>query len=167
MELIKDQLFNPESYDHDELFATRWTLHHVGLRILQLFAPYMPFVTETIYTNFAENKTIDSIHKTKFDQLQVSYAFEAQAKTMAYILHVIGQVRKVKTQHQLSLRTELQSLTIYVQDKEILELLKQQEQLVKGATKAQEFFYKDALLDQSELKEIKGVWHAHVLATLD
>lgn len=167
LELIKDQLFNPESYDHDELFATRWTLHHVGLRILQLFAPYMPFVTETIYNNFAESKTIDSIHKTKFDQLQVSFAFEAEAKTMAYILHVIGQVRKIKTQHQLSLRTELQSLTIYVQDEQILELLKQQEQLVKGATKAHEFFYKDALLDQSKLKEVAGVWHAHVIAALD
>ena len=33
----------------EEVEATRYTLYTVGLRILQLYAPYLPFVTETIY----------------------------------------------------------------------------------------------------------------------
>ena len=167
LELIKDQLFHPENYDHEELFATRWTLHTVGLRILQLFAPYMPFVTESIYELiFKECTQIPSLHLTTFNEIQVPYNFAKQAKTMEIILHILAQVRKLKTAQQLSLKTELQALTIYVQDKQILTILKNQEKLVKGATKAGEFFYKNTPLDQAELKKVGDFWHAHVIGDL-
>lgn len=166
LELIKDQLFHPESYDHDELFATRWTLHHVGLRILQLFAPYMPFITEELYAQFKESGQIDSLHKTKFNQWQTAYAFEQQAQDMRMILDVIGQVRKIKTQHQLSLRTDLQILTIHTQGQRTLQVLQEQEPLLKGASRALEIQYKETPLQEPELKELNGAWHGHVSASL-
>ena len=48
LELIKDQLFNPENYTEFELKATRWTFYHTGLRILQMYAPYLPHITEKL-----------------------------------------------------------------------------------------------------------------------
>ncbi len=38
LELIKNQLFNPTEYDPQTVKATHWTLHTVGLRILQMYA---------------------------------------------------------------------------------------------------------------------------------
>lgn len=151
LEIIKDQLFNPDGYDHNELFATRWTLHHVGMRVLQLFAPYMPFVTEAIYATYQESSSIASIHATKYDTTQIEYQYDIESKHMAHILHIIAQVRKLKSEHQLSLRTELASLTIYCDNAHVVAALKTQEQLLKGTTKAKIICYNDTQLDQAKL----------------
>ncbi len=50
LEIIKHQLFNPEQYGKDEVNATLWTLQNVGLVILQLYAPFMPYVTEEVWS---------------------------------------------------------------------------------------------------------------------
>lgn len=148
LELIKDQLFNPDGYDHDQLFATRWTLHHVGKRILQLFAPYMPFVTEYMYGLLYASDERDSVHTTKFAHLQTMFNFEQSSKTMQYVLHIVGQVRKLKTEHQLSLRTELATLTIGNVNSDVQKILQMQEQLIKGATKSHKLCYTDAEIIQ-------------------
>ncbi len=165
LELIKDQLFNPDGYDHDELFATRWTLHHAGLRILQLFAPYMPFITETIYSTFSESKKTDSIHKTKFANMQKFYAFAEQKDLMKYVLNIIGQVRKIKTEHQLSLRTDLATMSIYLPQSELLDALKKQEQLLKGTTRALAISYINEERNQSELVQQNETFHAYIKAS--
>jgi valyl-tRNA synthetase len=165
LELIKDQLFNPDGYDHDELFATRWTLHHAGLRILQMFAPYMPFITEAIYATFSESKTIDSVHKTKFANIQKFYDFAQEKDVMKYVLTIISQVRKIKTEHQLSLRTDIQTMNIYLPNTEILEALKKQEQLLKGTTRALAITYVNEDRDQSELKQQHDTLHADIKAS--
>ena len=151
VEIIKDQLFNPDGYDHNELFATRWTLHHVGMRILQLFAPYMPFITEAIYGTYEESRSINSIHATKYAAIQIEHQYNDDAQYMAHILHIIAQVRKLKSEHQLSLRTELTRLTIHSNDAHIVAALKTQEQLLKGTTKAKIICYNDTELHQAKL----------------
>jgi valyl-tRNA synthetase len=163
LELIKDQLFNPDSYDHEELFATRWTLYHVGLRILQLYAPYLPFVTEEIYALiYKDSVGIDSLHKTKFTNTQTAYVFANEATTMQLVLQVIGAVRKIKTTQQLSLKQELETLTIFASD-ETLQKLKTQDALIKGATKSLRLNYKNSKHNENELKQIDDLWHGFVL----
>ena len=80
LELIKDQLFNPEHYSPEEVTATRWTLHHVGLRILQLYGPYIPYVTETIYGSVYANVGPTSLHQTKFAMYQQEYILRTALK---------------------------------------------------------------------------------------
>lgn len=162
LELIKDQLFNPDNYEHDELYATRWTLYHVGLRILQLYAPYLPFVTEEIYALiYKDSVDIDSLHKTKFADVQTSYDFGQSAEHMQLVLQVISAVRKLKTTHQLSLRQELQTLRLFGDDA-LLSILKNHESLIKGATKAVEMHYEAKPRDASELKQDGEAWHGFV-----
>ena len=64
LELIKDQFFHPENYDDAALYATRWTLHSIGLRILatvcSLFALYdRCYLYRTVSTIFA-----DTVHSS-------------------------------------------------------------------------------------------------------
>ena len=87
LELIKDQLFNPDSYTEFELAATRWTLYHVGLRILQMYAPYLPHITENLYDLFIRNKSrFLSIHQTRYANIQQGYMFEESAQLWKRLL---------------------------------------------------------------------------------
>ena len=152
LELIKDMLFNPDKYDKELVDATRWTLHNVGLRILQLYAPYQPHVTESIYQAlYKKNGGIKSLHQTNFADIQTPYAHEESLNIMTIILSLVSLVRKLKSEHALSLGTELQNLELYSQDKTILDIIAQHEQLIKGATRAQNIELKHELLKKPEL----------------
>ncbi|MCX5922752.1 MAG: valine--tRNA ligase [Candidatus Dependentiae bacterium] len=163
LELIKNQLFNPELYSAEEVAATRWTLYHVGLRILQMYAPYIPHVTETIYGElYKQHEGKDSLHQTKFADAQYPFVFTQTAATMERIVALTGAVRKLKTEKQLSLKTALESLTIHVEDAAALEHLKQQEQLIKGVTQSVALVYVVGKLETAALEEKDGLWHGKV-----
>ena len=137
LELIKDQLFNPDKYPEGHINATRWTLAVVGLRILQLFAPYMPFITEAIYEIVYEPMLKKpSLHQTRFSEAQAPYTFDASSMIMKDILAIIGAVRKLKSEQQLSLKTELHTLTVSCTDEPRIRALEAHVQLIKGVTQA-------------------------------
>ncbi len=162
LELIKDQLFNPALYDAAQVEATRWTLSHVGLRILQLYAPYLPHVTEALYELMYQKQLgISSIHQTKFEAVQKVYAFPDNASIMLLAIKTINEVRKLKTQQQLSLKTDLETLSLHSTDANVLEALKTQEQLLKGVTRAKAITYETATVENSLTKR-EELWHAQI-----
>jgi len=167
LELIKDQLFNPDSYDAATICATRWTLHHVGLRILQIFSAYMPFVTESIFALVYAQGETDSLHKTKYAAEQVPFAFAEQAALMQHILKIIAAVRKLKTQQQLSLKVELERLALHTDDQALLDALRAHEQLIKGATRAMHITYSAELAQEHQLKADGDQWRACIALQLD
>lgn len=163
LELIKDQFFNPDSYDAETITATRWTLYTVGLRILQLYAPYLPYITEAVYdVVYKKHENVESIHQTKFDSIQKPYSFPESVKIAETLISAITQVRKLKTQQQLSLKTELATLTLCAENERDLNILKHHEQLIKGASRATNIEYRTAPLAQALLEETNNAWHAQV-----
>lgn len=153
LELVKDQLFNPDKYPAHQIEATRWTLATVGLRILQLFAPYMPFITEEIYANvYLATTNVPSLHQTRYQDAQIPFEFNASAQIMNDMLCVIGLVRKLKSEHQLSLKTEIKELTVACKDAHKLKALEAHTQLIKGVTQAQEIVY----VSQERITELTG-----------
>lgn len=113
LELIKNQLFNPKNYDEQHVQETQATLYHVGLRILQLYAPFVPHVTEVLYQEiYKPNTSTDSLHQTSFANMQQAYMFEQETKIMDHIVDLVVKVRKLKTAKQLSLKTELKNLLL-------------------------------------------------------
>lgn len=162
LELTKDQLFNPQRYSAQEVAATRWTLYHVGLRILQLYAIYLPHITETIYgLLYQEREKIDSIHQTKFASVQKQFVFSESIGRMKVIVAIITHVRKLKSEHQLSLKTPLSSLTISCTDAAVLKHVSDQEMLLKGITQAETIIYNTTAGD-TKLMQDAGVWHAGI-----
>lgn len=143
LELIKNLLFNPDQYSKAEVDATQWTLYHVGLRILQMYAPYLPHITETLYGIVYEGKeAAPSIHTTDYNKVQSSLVFEERANLMSKIIEITANVRKLKTEHQLSLKTEIEILTINCNSVKP-EDIKPHEQIIKGITQAKEIKYCD------------------------
>lgn len=173
LELIKDQLFNPGNYSAREVEDTRHTLGYVGLNLLQFFAPFMPHITETLYQEVyrageqpagAQNT---SLHLTCFTALKNAYTYPEAVAGMNTILTVIAHVRKLKSDNQLSLKAEFETLTFAttLENLPALQaLIAQQEQLIKGITKAKNIACAQISDDRHapELKSHDGLHEAYV-----
>jgi valyl-tRNA synthetase len=158
LEIVKDQLFNPTSYNQEDVASTKATLYMVGLRILQMYSHYLPHITETIYEHvYKEKELVPSLHQTKFKTIQQPFTFDKSVSTMEHLITIISQVRKLKTEQQLSLKTDIHRLTIYAADSSLIDQLKKQELLIKGITRAQEIEYKQESLSQPALIKINDV----------
>ena len=162
IELIKDQLFNPEKYDAKIVAATKAVLHQVMMRILQLFGPYIPHITEMIYQKlFAKHYGINSLHITIFETIQKQHQFPESVKQVAAILAIVGQIRKLKSDHALSLKTELTDCVI-VAEQSSIDFLEKHEALLKGITNARSIGYAIKTAGISFLQERDGGWYATV-----
>lgn len=164
LELIKDQLFKPENYTEVELKATRWTLYQVGLRLLQMYAPYLPHITEKLYELIYQKQVgVRSLHQTRFADVQQGYLFEESARVMEVIIELITHVRKLKTEKQLSLKVPLNALTVYATDEHLLHKVQAHTQLIRGITHAQELHFKAVQEKQETMIEQSGEhWLANV-----
>ena len=162
VEIIKDQLMNPDRYEPAAVQATQWTLATVGMRILQCYAPFVPHVTETLYgLLYKEHVKTISLHQTRFSEFQIAYSFNESAQLMAKILEIIAQVRKLKTEKQLSLKTELASLTIASSDSALLKSIQSHEHLIKGVTRALKLVSSENVTEPSITIE-QDLWHVIV-----
>ncbi len=160
LEIIKDQFFNPANYTTEEIEATMWTLNHVAFTILQLYSPYLPHITEYLYQQiFAKRLNVSSIHLTQF--LQGAKSDIEIVQQMNLLLDVIGQVRKLKTGAQLSLRTEIKNLTICGISKEQAQLIQENQTIIKGVCKARNILTNVSRCESSILQE-NDTWDASV-----
>ena len=160
LELIKDQLFNPSKYPANEIKGLRFTLYTVGLRILQLYAPFLPYISETVYgIIYAKNADEKSIHQTQF-ALQAPYEYASSAAIGKALIALVQQVRKLKTEKQLSLKTELGSLEIYCTDAHLLKELQKLSTILAGVTQARSIEFKLEKKEQSLLTQTEDMWHA-------
>lgn len=157
LEIIKDQFFKPTLYTIEEIQATHWTLYTVGLRILQCYAPYLPHITENIYQEiYAKSMQEKSIHitqlATNLDTINTKNIIIVEK-----ILTIITQVRKLKTEQQLSLKTELQTLTL---DNNLYDITSGQENIIKGVTSAKIIAYNDVAT--CKLTQDNQMWLASI-----
>jgi len=136
LELIKDQLFHPERYDAATVSETGLTLRRVGIGILQLYAPYVPYVTEALYQAiYRDQYKYASIHRTHFREIQCMSHDTVAASVMEMVLRIVAQARRLKSERQVALRTDIAQLTLYA-PREHREFLAHQEQLIAGVTRA-------------------------------
>ncbi len=163
LELVKNQLFNPDQYGKEQVAATRWTLYTVGLRILQMYAPYMPHITESIFEEvYKKSQKAASLHQTRFTSIQKRYIFEHSNSLIKRVIELTSTIRKLKTEKQVSLKTALQTLTIFCENEKIMQEVTSQEQLIKGITQAVDVEYKIGTLESAQIRDENSNWFAQV-----
>lgn len=136
VEIIKNQFFQPELYTQAAVTETRAVLFDIGFALLQLYAPYVPFITEELYEGiYKEHVKIASLHQTTFS---IQEHHDDHAVTLMHkILELIEKVRKLKTEQQRSLKADVHELTISCTEP-VKDVIKEHEQLIKGVTRALE-----------------------------
>jgi valyl-tRNA synthetase len=161
IEIIKDQFFKPENYSLEERTQTLWALHHVGFIITQCYGPYLPHITENIYQALYQKTYGDiSLHTT-----QLPKTFEVINKennhAVEQLLIIISTIRKLKTEHQLSLKTELASLTIHAPHN-LHAILEQQKNMLHGVSQAKTIIIAQPTEITSSMTLIQDQWVAIV-----
>lgn len=156
-ELMKDCLFNPQNYTPEQVQQTKQTLAIVGIRILQMYAPFVPYVTEAIYQNlYKEQYASASLHTLQFADVPISYKNQTAVEVMSSVLAVVAAIRQLKAEHELSLKVEIAELTV-MGNETTLAHIRSQEQLVKGITRAQKLVYREES-GTNTLEQREGKW---------
>ncbi len=150
LEMVKMRTYKPELFENGEekKLAAQWTLFDVFHKIIQLIAPYLPHVTEEIYQEyFKKFFTQDSLHITSypttehFKDLNLG-DIDAVTEEFGQIKTIVEEVRKYKTEKQISLWADIAELKISWPQK-YLDIVKKYEDDVRGVTKAGEIILQE------------------------
>ncbi|MGH2508860.1 MAG: class I tRNA ligase family protein [Ktedonobacteraceae bacterium] len=121
LEMCKERLYGPASLLQE---GARYTLYHVLLSILKLFAPFLPYVTEEIYRGlFAIHEGSASIHLTHWPIAHATWASTQAEESGEILIAVATAVRRYKSEQSMALGTELSTLFCATQDTQLLKML--------------------------------------------
>jgi len=128
IEMIKSSI-----YQNQNVESIRYTLYTIGLGTLKLFAPFIPHITEEIYSNFYkqfEGKV--SIHilnwpKSVFIDKEIENAGES-------VKNYISQVRSWKSEKGIALNAPLVTTATYA-SKDLISKYKKNESIIKTTLK--------------------------------
>lgn len=118
LEIVKDRLYKPEVHGALERLSGQYALYTVLLEILKLYAIYIPYITEEIYQSYYKNfeKSI-SIHTMQWN-MKSDTKNESILSFGENIKRIIGEVRKYKSERNLSLKENISILNINVSESE-------------------------------------------------
>jgi len=110
LEIVKDRLYNVDQRGKDAKRSAQYTLHHVLLGILKLFAPIMPHITEEIYHLYFAKQ--ESIHRSSWPEHDEALHDGKAEEVGQAAAQAIALIRKFKTDNNMSLGAELAEVII-------------------------------------------------------
>ncbi|MGM5480141.1 MAG: valine--tRNA ligase [Nanobdellota archaeon] len=147
LEIVKDRLYKPEVYGDDSRHAGQMTLVYVLNSVLKLFAPFLPFITEEIYSwkikQLDGNETSESIHTSSWPELNNDHVDETALKTGLIACEVISAVRQQKNIEQVSQKHPVQRLVVSG-DSVLIDIFKQIESDISMTTSTESIVYEQA-----------------------
>ncbi|GLZ45943.1 valine--tRNA ligase [Actinomycetospora sp. NBRC 106375] len=107
LELVKSRAYG--EFDEAGRDSARATLA-AALRVLQrLFAPVLPFVAEEVWSWWQEG----SVHRAAWPDIhELATSAEVDPQVLVVASDVIGGIRRAKSEQKLSIRTEVESLSV-------------------------------------------------------
>jgi len=113
LEIIKDRLYNPQNRGEKEKLSAQYTLYTAINAILKLMAPFTPYITEEIYQlYFKQNENKQSLHLTSYPTYNKENSNTSALEIGDMGVDIIGEIRKYKSQNNLSMKEEINELTI-------------------------------------------------------
>jgi len=112
LEFVKHRTYQNDS-DLESKTTAQATLYYALLQQIKLFAPIMPFITEEIYQNyFKEQEKTESIHISNWPEINKELINEEAEKIGDLAITIIGEIRRHKSLNKLSLKAEIEQITI-------------------------------------------------------
>jgi valyl-tRNA synthetase len=142
MEMAKLRLYSPDLPDHT---GARDAIRTALRTLLKLLAPLMPYITEEIWRNlFAEAEGVPSIHQSPWPETCAGADAEVLVNLGDLLIGIASTVRRYKSEHALSLGSELQNLQIAVEDPETVEFLRRTQADIASITRARSVVFGQA-----------------------
>ena len=111
VEITKERLYNSNNKYLDMQKSAQQTLAIVFLEVLKMYSPFVPHITEYIYQELYKFKlNIELLSTSKFTTLPYEKRYIEFGEAMK---KVVGDVRKYKTERNLSMKEPIEELKIY------------------------------------------------------
>ncbi|SRR6056297_1046176 len=108
LEMIKDRLYNNKNEK-----AAKETLYKTLFVLIQMYAPYISFITEEIYQKFfKEWKKEKSIHLTLLPETNKKAINKKLEEDFELVIKIITAIRKYKSENQYPMNKEIDTLII-------------------------------------------------------
>lgn len=136
LEMIKQRLYRSEGPDP----AAVSTLKVVFRTVLQLLAPILPYVTEAIWQELFAREGGGSIHRSAWPdarRLDPGWDRDDGGDFGETLIAIAGAVRRYKSEHSLSLASELDLLAVGAEDEAKRSLLAEAQEDLLGITRGQ------------------------------
>ncbi len=101
-----------KSQDDDDKRQAYRTLHHVLLQTAKVAAPFLPFLSETLYRNLRTPAMPDSVHLCDFPTPCAAAQDPALERDMAAVMTAVGMGRQLRADHCLKVRQPLAGLRV-------------------------------------------------------
>lgn len=146
LEIVKDRLYKPEIHGDKERLSGQYALYIVLLELLKLYGIYVPHITEEIYQSYYKTfEKSTSIHKLQWNLWNIKSDTKNE-EILSFgenVKNIISQVRKYKSERNLSLKDKISRLIIGIPENQSIKLQKTLKD-IKACTWAEEIEIKYA-----------------------
>jgi len=154
IEAAKHRLYKGDVYGQEKREAAQYALYTTLYRLLQIFAPIAPHITEEIYqTMFAESVKQKSIHSSPWPQVEEAKIDEEAIEKGDLLVAVIGEIRREKARKRMPLNASIEELTIYGGTKENAKTLAESSEDIEGTCRIEKI---NILPREGEGVEVEG-----------
>lgn len=126
------------SQDRHEAFSTLYT---VLCSLCKIAAPFIPFLTETIYQELRKESDPKSVHLADFPEIDSSLRDECLEKEMAFVQAVVSIGHSLRKEHKIKVRQPLPRAHMIAADRTILDALRKKENLIAEELNVKELVY--------------------------
>jgi valyl-tRNA synthetase len=152
LEMSKERLYD-ETNEMRE--GARYTLYHVLLTVLKLFAPILPYITETLYQAlFVPSEGSGSIHISSWPIVNESLLNVTADAAGEILIEIATAVRRYKSESNISLGTELERLQLATNDASVARMLQEARADIMSVTRARHLAVKESL--DTDMEEVKA-----------
>ena len=136
IELIKDRAYGSQG---DEAAASARSALRVALSVLlRLFAPFLPYATEEVWSWWQEG----SVHRATWPTVSECGAAEGDSRALRVVGDALAGIRKAKSDAKLGMRAQVTSMTLTA-PADVQELIRSGEDDLRAAGKVTGMTYAD------------------------
>ncbi|MFH1636413.1 MAG: valine--tRNA ligase [Chloroflexota bacterium] len=153
LEMAKQRLYGESNPGHE---GACFTLYHVLLTMIKLFAPILPHVTERIYQGIFAASDKESIHRSQWPEADETLIDEKAEATGETLVEIATAVRRYKSEHNLSLGFEIPRLQLTAGDAELAQSLGEAIPDLMSITRARKIEITERLDSHLEITQVNG-----------
>jgi valyl-tRNA synthetase len=118
LEIVKERFWNPERFPSGQVDAARHTLFTIGLGVLKLFAPFIPYITEDLYQIvFKQYGGPESLHVAPWPEADDAAVDEQADELGRTLVAILTGARRWKTGQNAHQGHPLRSMRVTCPDR--------------------------------------------------
>ena len=126
------------------------SLYTVIIKLVQVAAPFIPFITEEIYQNLRNEDMAESVHLCDFPVSDLNRRDKELEKKMEVVRKTVSMGRALRVTHSMKIKQPLKAIHLVTRDIEESHILHEMEDLIKDELNIKEVIFRE---NEEELVE--------------